>query len=100
MAIKKRPKVNPEDIERFGAAAEAPSEAPAARPAATESPVKDRRAGEWPDEVARTMLIRWPDPALAAELAAVAKMDDRSQHATALRALQRGLEVLKSELQA
>ncbi len=43
------------------------------------------------------MLIRWPDAALAIELAQVAALEDRSQHKTALRALQRGLEILRAE---
>ncbi|WP_298044705.1 hypothetical protein [uncultured Citricoccus sp.] len=102
MAFKQRKPapIDPVDIEAFAAGAENPAAVENAQSTATSSAVKDRRVGEWPAEVARTMLIRWPDPTLAVELATVAKMDDRSQHATALRALQRGLEILKSELKA
>lgn len=50
--------------------------------------------------MAKTLLIRWPDATLPAELAEVAGLEDRSQHKTALRALQRGLEVLRAEHRA
>ncbi|WMY80066.1 hypothetical protein [Citricoccus sp. I39-566] len=110
MAIKKRSKSAV--IEAFGEAAERPvgsgqdsrdSEGVVVAPArSSRSASTGRReaAGEWPEGVARTMLIRWPDPELAAELDAVAKMDDRSQHATAIRALRRGLEAIKGEIRA
>lgn len=55
------------------------------------------RVGEWPANVPKSLLIRWPDAALAVELAEVAALEDRSQHKTALRAMQRGLEVLRAE---
>lgn len=110
MAIRKRPKASPADIEAFGDAADRPAvtnterpevgEGKRVRPVRVSAPSVRESAGEWPEGVARTMLIRWSDPATAIELADVARMDDRSQHATALRALQRGLQVLKSELQA
>ncbi|PPF31239.1 hypothetical protein C5C10_14555 [Rathayibacter sp. AY1A3] len=115
MAIKKRPAVDPAAIERFGDAADAPP-APAAQAATTATtplavaksagraagtakrPVES--AGEWPSGLGRTLLVRWPDPALAKELAEVAALEDRSQHKTALRALQRGLEALRADHQS
>ncbi|MCK3769160.1 hypothetical protein MZK47_05705 [Microbacterium aerolatum] len=103
MAIKKRPPVDPAAIEAFGAAADVPQAAATPTPeAAPEHPREVERAkkvaqGEWPEGLAKTLLIRWPDANLALELADVAKLEDRSQHKTALRALQRGLEVLRAE---
>ena len=95
MAIKKRPQPDQSRIEAFGAAADepvTPTPAPATAPTRAAAP-----AGEWPADVPKSMLIRWPDAALATELAQVAALEDRSQHKTALRALQRGLEILRAE---
>lgn len=115
MAIKKRPAIDPAAIERFGDAADAPpttstpSAAPAVTPRAAAQPVETEtgtakqpteNAGEWPSGLGRTLLVRWPDPALAKELVEVAALEDRSQHKTALRALQRGLEALRAEHQS
>lgn len=49
------------------------------------------------EEVAKTFLIRYPDESLPRLLAEVAQLDDRSQHATALRALRRGLDAIKAD---
>lgn len=54
-------------------------------------------AAEWPADVAKTLLIRCPDFELPALLSDVARAEERSQHATALRALRRGLEILRDE---
>jgi len=97
MAIKKRPQPDQARIEAFGAAADEPV-TPTPAPAATAAPTRAAApAGEWPADVPKSMLIRWPDAALATELAQVAALEDRSQHKTALRALQRGLEILRAE---
>lgn len=101
MAIKKRAQAEQAAIEAFGAAADTPGESaptvpePAPQHAATPAP--KRLAGEWPANVPKSLLIRWPDARLPVELAEVAALEDRSQHKTALRALQRGLEVLRAE---
>lgn len=102
MAIKKRPQADSAAIEAFGAAADAPTEPPKppAVPDRSPAPVSNAQPGEWPADVAKTLLIRWPDAALPTELAAVAALEDRSQHKTALRALQRGLDVLRAEHRA
>lgn len=95
MGIKKRTQADQARIEAFGAAADDPvttTPAPAAAPAKTTAV-----AAPWPVDVPKSMLIRWPDAALAIELAQVAALEDRSQHKTALRALQRGLEILRAE---
>lgn len=101
MAIKKRPQADPAAIEAFGAAADTPPDLPAPHAPAPASrataPARGARPGQWPADVAKTLLIRWPDANLATELAHVAELEDRSQHKTALRALQRGLEVLRAE---
>jgi hypothetical protein len=111
MAIKRRPTIDPATeaaIEAFGEAAERPSEAPlAAQTASRTAPVRRvpkaapapaaTPADEWPADVAKTLLIRYPDLELPALLSDVARAEERSQHATALRALRRGLEVLKDE---
>ncbi|MDZ4234673.1 hypothetical protein [Microbacterium sp. 1P10AE] len=102
MAIKKRPQADPAAIEAFGAAADTPPEAPspvasAPTPPRQVAPARSTQPGEWPADVAKTLLIRWPDATLPSELAEVAGLEDRSQHKTALRALQRGLEVLRAE---
>ena len=105
MAIKKRPQADPAAIEAFGAAADTPAEAQAPvaavpTPPRETAPARTAAPGEWPADVAKTLLIRWPDATLPAELAEVAGLEDRSQHKTALRALQRGLEVLRAEHRA
>ena len=107
MAIRKRTAIDPAAIERFGDAADAPPTpaVPAATPPAAVEPAGTAKqpaesAGEWPSGVGRTLLVRWPDPTLAKELAEVAAIEDRSQHKTALRALQRGLEAIRAEHQS
>lgn len=114
MAFKKRGEHDPAKeaaIEAFGDAAERPgdtepvraSSTPVARSATTTRPPKKAPApaatppAEWPEDIAKTLLIRYPDLELPALLAEVARFEERSQHATAVRALRRGLEVLKNE---
>ncbi|MEV8241993.1 hypothetical protein AB0O90_17240 [Microbacterium testaceum] len=109
MAIKKRTTTGkertPEEaaaIEAFGAAADTPPAPTRPAPAtqARQAPAAPRRsaaAPEWPEGVSKTLLIRYPDAELAIELADVAALEDRSQHKTAVRALQRGLEILRAE---
>lgn len=111
MAIKRRPTIDPATeaaIEAFGEAAERPADAPLApqptsRPTATRPAPKKPTApaatpaADWPADVAKTLLIRYPDLELPALLSDVARAEERSQHATALRALRRGLEILKEE---
>jgi hypothetical protein len=102
MAIKKRTPVDPAKIEAFGAAAEAPAEVmPATTPTLPPTPRTSTRtpsAGEWPEGTSRTFLLRWgKNPELPALLAEVAELEDRTQQKTALRALQRGLEVIRAE---
>jgi len=106
MAIKKRgtAPVDQEKIEAFGAAADVPASSdrapildPGPEPAPAVRTAAKTPAGEWPTDVPKSLLIRWPDAALAVELAAVAALEDRSQHKTAIRAMQRGLEVLRAE---
>lgn len=111
MGIKRRPAIDPATeaaIEAFGEAAERPAEAPiapqpASRTVATRPAPKKPSApaatpaAEWPADVAKTLLIRYPDLELPALLGDVARAEERSQHATALRALRRGLEILKDE---
>jgi hypothetical protein len=90
MAIKRRPQatqLDPAAVEAFGAAAEA------TEVSAAEAPPKAPTTGA----AARTLLIRYPDADLPRELAAVAALEERSQHATALRALRRGLAILRAE---
>ncbi|WP_404444646.1 hypothetical protein LG315_12365 [Microbacterium marinum] len=46
----------------------------------------------------KIFLLRWgKNPELPALLAQVAELEDRTQQKTALRALQRGLEVIRAE---
>jgi hypothetical protein len=104
MAIKKRPQVDPETeakIEAFGAAAESPAPTPAAAPARTTPARTPRTAARKPaersGEIAKTFLVRWPDDELPLLLAEVSALEDRSQHAVALRALRRGLEAMKAD---
>jgi hypothetical protein len=103
MGIKKRAQPDQARIEAFGAAADGPATptpTPTPTPAAAPAAVPGKTtavAAPWPVDVPKSMLIRWPDAALAIELAQVAALEDRSQHKTALRALQRGLEILRAE---
>ncbi|ALD14381.1 hypothetical protein GW571_15165 (plasmid) [Clavibacter capsici] len=108
MAIKKRTQQERDRearIEAFGAAADAhggepapvPASVPVAPPAAAAG---DRQptpsAGEartWP----KNALIRYPNDELPKLLAEVAALEERTHHATSLRALRRGLEVLREE---
>lgn len=112
MAIKKRAKVDPARLEEFAAGADAPSADAVVvvqeeRSDATfpEFQSSAGRSGgrasskEWPDGLAKTLLIRWADPELAQTLALVAAAVDRSQHKTALMAMERGLQVLWNETQ-
>lgn len=105
MSFKKRPQPSQADIEAFGDAADQPRAAavPAAsvRPAAV--PARASSAGEWPQDVARTMLVRWPTPEMSTQLVeatallkSAGDIDGRSQHSTALRALQIGLDAIMS----
>lgn len=103
MAIKKRTPAESAAIEAFGEAADTPP-ASLSRPrpatqgrAALIAPRRGSSAAEWPEGVSKTLLIRYPDAQLAIELAEVAALEDRSQHKTAVRALQRGLEILRAE---
>lgn len=114
MAIKpRRPQPTAEEIEAFGAAADAAQKPPTteaptaptpsrggdaptpAAPVARTVPAATR--GQWPVGLARTLTIRYPDPVIPQLLAELAELDDRSQHNTALRALRRGLDELKRE---
>lgn len=53
----------------------------------------------WPAGVPKTLLVRYPDPTIPQMLAELARLDERSQHAIAVRALKRGLDALKNEIQ-
>lgn len=53
----------------------------------------------WPAGVPKTLLVRYPDPTVPQMLAELARLDERSQHAIAVRALKRGLDALKNEIQ-
>ena len=111
MAIKKRPPVDKAQeaaIEAFGAAADRPATPPTPDQAATPSSAKKTAAAARSqprqaatatsaEDVAKTLLIRYPDAQLPLLLAAVAKNEERSQHATALRALRRGLEAMSND---
>lgn len=98
----------PQEIEAFGDAAEqSPTDSQAKpAPAAQRKPhAENPVAGEWPADLARQMLIRWPNPTLVQQLVETTALlkdagniDGRSQHATALRALERGLQAIRSEL--
>lgn len=128
MAIKKRTPVDLARIEAFGAAADAPAPRSDAAPAqSTPEPTAPRatpvkraprkakaasttsakpkpkpkvKAGEWPADLARAILIRYNTPGLAIELAEVAQLEERSLHQTALRALERGLEALRADYES
>lgn len=114
MAIKKRPRAA--DIEKFGDAAEAAPPAPAMPPAAEpareeelfQAPVRrtptaaerrQRRSATepWPEDLAKTTLIRYPDPSLPKQLLEVSDLLERSQHDTAVRAMRRGLAELAKD---
>ena len=102
MAIKKRPPVDPQreaEIDAFGDAAEQPAVAAPAttRVATSRSTSTPKTVAVAPDKTAKTLLIRYPDDELPLLLAEVAGNIDRSQHATALRALRRGLDAMKGD---
>ncbi|MEO7015105.1 MAG: hypothetical protein ABI067_01015 [Leifsonia sp.] len=101
MAIKKRPPVDPQTeaaIDAFGDAAEQPAEAaPVASRATPTARSTPKTAAATPEKTAKTLLIRYPDDELPLLLAEIAGSIDRSQHATALRALRRGLDAMKGE---
>lgn len=108
MAIKRRTDPATEAaIEAFGAGAEPPAAVPAAREPAVAKParaVASRSAAAKPalrlDNVAKTFLIRYPDESLPLLLAEVAQLEERSQHAVALRALRRGLDAMKADAES
>ena len=101
MPIKMRTTADPTTkaaaIEAFGAAAEDSTVDEPVRTAPTtpkREPVADMA---WPVDVAKTFLIRYPDPELPILLAELARLEERSQHATALRARRRGIDALRAE---
>ena len=108
MAIKKRTQQERDRearIEAFGAAAEPrASEAVVAsvpEPVAqAATPLGDRRpapTGGEPRTWPKNALIRYPNDELPRLLAEVAALEERTHHATTLRALRRGLEILREE---
>ncbi len=101
MAIKRRTDPATEAaIEAFGAGAEAPiaPEAPTAKPArAAAARPAAKKPSARAEDVAKTFLIRYPDESLPLLLAEVAQLEDRSQHAVAIRALRRGLNAMKAD---
>lgn len=101
MAIRKRPsgrKADEAAIEAFASAAESDNSVEEPWPL-HQQPARRGRvpSSGWPDNVARSLLVRYPDPELPALLAEVAALEERSNNATAVRALRRGLEVLLNE---
>lgn len=97
MAIKQRKpnttKASKEAIEAFGDAAEQ-------RPSQAEAPAQPQKKSPpetWPADTPKTLLIRYPDPELPTHLAELAKLEERSQHSAAVRALRRGIEELRKE---
>lgn len=103
MAIRKRPggrKVDEAAIEAFASAADGDSSGQDHSQAQMQSPRRGRvPSSGWPDNVARSLLVRYPDPELPALLAEVAALEERSNNATAVRALRRGLQILLTEAQ-
>ncbi len=101
MAIRKRPsgrKVDEAAIEAFASAAESDSSGKDYSPVEAQPARRGRvPSSGWPDNVARSLLVRYPDPELPALLAEVAALEERSNNATAVRALRRGLEILLNE---
>lgn len=109
MAIKKRTPVESkqldEAIEQFGNAADtivepqppAPTPKQAVYKPVTKARVRVPAPSRAEEDQAATMLIRWPDASLPTLLAEVSDADERSKHATALRALRRGLEAMRAE---
>lgn len=102
MAIKKRTSASAAEIEAFGDAADAPPKAMATTPVHTPETISDTgqqapSVEGWPTGHPKTFLIRWPNADLVMELEAVAKLEDRSKHQTILRALERGLRVMRLE---
>ncbi|MEO7016222.1 MAG: hypothetical protein ABI067_06735 [Leifsonia sp.] len=96
MAIKKRTPADPQveaAIDAFGDAADQP--AVGTRPATPRQP--RAAATVVPEKIAKTLLIRYSDDELPLLLAEVAGQLERSQHATAVRALRRGLEAMNNE---
>lgn len=108
MAIKRRTDPATEAaIEAFGAGAEAPTapavapQTSAARPArAAAARFAAKKTAARAEDVAKTFLIRYPDERLPLLLAEVAQLEDRSQHAVALRALRRGLDAMKADAES
>lgn len=102
MAIKKRTTTDlatEAKIEAFGAAADT---APSTSKTGETTPKTNAATGAVrprlrTEDVAKTFLIRFPDATLPLLLAEVAQLDERSQHAVALRALRRGLEAMKAD---
>ncbi len=60
-------------------------------------PVRSSANEAWPEDLAKTLTLRYPDPTIPQLLAELAVFDDRSQHNTAIRALRRGLDELKRD---
>lgn len=95
MAIKKRdhvrqsgkPAIDETALEAFAASADVPVIG-----SSTSAPAPVDEA------VAKSILIRWPNHALPSELLRVANELDRSQHKTALLALEIGLKELSDQI--
>lgn len=125
MAIKRRerPALDSAAIDSFGEAADTPPErqtpsrtAAAALPSAPatdasasspQTPLPPSigrqpkaatvRANDWPDDLSKTFLLRYPDPAIPKEIAELAELIGRNKHQTTLLALRRGIDALRRE---
>lgn len=102
MAMKRRVKATAAEIEAFGDAADQPhvsnekNENAAAATATVPQP-RETQEVTWPAGLPKTFLIRWADPNLVYQIEDMARIEERSKHQTVLRALERGLQVMRLE---
>jgi len=122
MAIKRRehrPAVDSAAIDSFGDAADAPAEDQTpAQPDVAEAWLNLQQshvnsmalrrtvkradaviAGpvSWPEDLAKSFLLRYPDPSIPLEIEQLQDVLGRSKHQTILLALRRGLDALRAE---
>lgn len=121
MAIKRRerPAVDSAAIDEFGDAADAPIEEQAPAPGSVEAATIDLKQahvksmallrsvkrtdaviagpGTWPEDLAKSFLLRYPDPSIPLEIEQLQEILGRSKHQTIILALRRGIDALRAE---
>ena len=94
MGIKRRtPEETNAAIEAFGAAADTAPPTGGVAPASSSTP----RSTAWPEDLPKSILLKFKDPEDVRLLRVLVEKLDRSQHDTALRAFRKGIEAMLAD---